>query len=280
VTQLGLSATPAMATAGTSWLGSPPTLIPRARAAADTGRTIAPTAGLRFFRALVEACRLIAVVLTIAIALGVVVGFGELIDGFGIGMAVLAAGLPLLAAWPVAALVSIAAKWLLVGRVGRGEHPLWSWFVWRNELADNFVEVVAAAWLPRAAPGAPLMTWWLRGLGARIGRGAWLETYWLPEADLVTVGAGAVVNRGCVLQTHLFHDRVMSTDSVDLDTGATLGPHSIVLPRASLGSHSSVGASSLVLRGDAVPARTRWFGNPIAPWVEPVAAERQDSAAA
>jgi non-ribosomal peptide synthetase-like protein len=275
-----LSAAPATATAGTSWLGSPPALIPRSRAAADTRRTIAPTAGLRLSRALIEICRVVPVVVTIAIALGVVVAFGQLIDRFGIGLALLAAGLPLLAAWLVAALVSIVAKWLLVGRVGRVEHPLWSSFVWRNELADNFVEVVAAAWLPRAAPGAPLLTWWLRGLGARIGRGAWLETYWLPEADLVTIGAGAVVNRGCVLQTHLFHDRVMSTDTVDLDAGATLGPHSIVLPRASLGAHSSVGASSLVLRGDAVPARTRWFGNPIAPSAEPIAAERQDSAAA
>ena len=34
-----------------------------------------------------------------------------------------------------------------------GEHPLWSSFVWRNELADTFVEMVAAPWFARVAAG-------------------------------------------------------------------------------------------------------------------------------
>ena len=50
-------------------------------------------------------------------------------------------GVVLIVAGAVAAGVTTAAKWLLVGRLTRSEHPLWSWFVWRNELADTFVEV-------------------------------------------------------------------------------------------------------------------------------------------
>jgi non-ribosomal peptide synthetase-like protein len=103
-------------------------------------------------------------------------------------------------------------------------------------------------------------------MGASIGRGVWLETYWLPESDLVRLGDGATVNRGCVVQTHLFHDRIMSMDTVRLDPGATLGPHSVILPAASLGAGATVGPLSLVLRGDVVPASSRWTGNPIAPW--------------
>ena len=145
-----------------------------------------------------------------------------------------------------------AAKWLLVGRFRAGERPLWSSFVWRNELADTFVEVLAVPWLVRRRPGTPLLTVWLRTLGARIGRGVWLETYWLPEADLVTLGDGATVNRGCVVQTHLFHDRIMSMDRCAAATGATLGPHGIVLPGASIGARTTVGPGSLVTRGDTV----------------------------
>jgi non-ribosomal peptide synthetase-like protein len=113
----------------------------------------------------------------------------------------------------------------------------------------------------------------LRTLGAKIGRGVWLETLWLPEFDLVRLGAGATVNRGCVVQTHLFHDRIMSMDQVTLGAGATLGPHGIVLPGASIGARTTVGPGSLVTRGDAVPADTRWLGNPIATW--PVTASRR-----
>jgi non-ribosomal peptide synthetase-like protein len=77
----------------------------------------------------------------------------------------------------------------------------------------------------------------------------------------VHLGHGVTVNRGCVLQTHLFHDRLMRVDGVRLDAGASLGPNSVILPGASLGVRASVGAASLVMRGEAVPARSRWSGN-------------------
>ncbi|HEY4024637.1 MAG TPA: hypothetical protein VGM75_38535, partial [Pseudonocardiaceae bacterium] len=73
-------------------------------------------------------------------------------------------------------------------------------------------------------------------------------------------------NRGCVLQTHLFHDRVMSMDGVTLGAGATLGPHGIVLPGARISDRATVGPASLVMRGESVPADTRWLGNPITAW--------------
>jgi non-ribosomal peptide synthetase-like protein len=110
--------------------------------------------------------------------------------------------------------------------------------------------------------------WWLRSLGARIGDGVWCETYWLPEADLVEIAGAATVNRGCVVQTHLFHDRVMALGSVRLEQGATLGPHSIVLPAATIGAGATVGPASLVIRGEVVPDGSRWSGNPIGPWRE------------
>jgi non-ribosomal peptide synthetase-like protein len=68
------------------------------------------------------------------------------------------------------------------------------------------------------------------------------------------------------VQTHLFHDRVMSMDMVTLQAGATLGPQAVILPAASIGAGATVGPASLVMRGEEVPARTRWTGNPIAPY--------------
>jgi acetyltransferase-like isoleucine patch superfamily enzyme len=58
----------------------------------------------------------------------------------------------------------------------------------------------------------------------------------------------------------------MSMDEVTFGAGAALGPHSIVLPGASIGERTTVGPGSLVTRGDAVPADSRWLGNPIAIW--------------
>ena len=99
-------------------------------------------------------------------------------------------------------------------------------------------------------------------MGARIGRGVWLETYWLPESDLVRLGDGATVNRGCVVQTHLFHDRIMSMDEVRSTTARRSGPHGIILPGASIGARTTIGPGSLVTRGDSVPAGHPLAGQP------------------
>ncbi len=264
-----LSAAPPKAKKGSSWLGSPPVRLRRSPDAADIARTFSPSTRVRVARAVVETCRLVPTVLTVLLAIGVAVIFDAIAAADGYPVAAAAGGLVLLAAGAVAGGLTVTAKWLLVGRIRTVEHPLWSAFVWRNEVVDTFVEMVAAPWFARAAAGTAPLNLFLRALGARIGRGVWCETYWLPEADLVRLGDGVSVNRGCVVQTHLFHDRIMRMDHVELADSATLGPHCVILPAASLGVGTVVGPASLVMRGEAVPAGTRWIGNPIGPWREP-----------
>lgn len=256
-----LSATPKKAKKGSSYLGLPPVKLPRPVSDSDQSRTYDPPARLLWARGLVELCRIVPVLCSAALAVLTAAALGAL----G-GWAWPLCGVVFLGAGAAAGAVSVAAKWLLVGRHRRGEHPLWSSFVWRNELADTFVEVVAVPWLAGAVPGTPLINLWLRGLGARIGRGVWVESHWLPEADLVTLEDGATVNRGCVLQTHLFHDRILRTDTVVLREGATLGPGGIVLPGSTVGARATLGPASLVMAAESVPDDTRWLGNPIEAW--------------
>lgn len=264
-----LSAAPQRGTAksGTSWLGSPPQPLRREAGSADASRTVAPPARLRVARALVELARAGAVwahawtVVTVTALVLLLVDRG--------GAWTVLVGPVLVVAGAVAAGVAVLAKWALVGRLRPSEHPLWSSFVWRNELADTFVEVLAAPWFARAATGTLSLNLWLRAMGASVGRGVWCETYWLPEADLIHLGDGATVGRGCVVQTHLFHDRVLAMDHVRVGRGGTLGPNSVILPAASIGRHASVGPVSLVMRGESLPEGTRWIGNPVGPWTEP-----------
>ena len=261
-----LSVAPVKSKPGTSWLGSPPVRLRRAALEGDESRTYQPPYRLRVARTLWELCRIVPVFVTCAIGLGVLFTLAALTTTFGALVTLLVSGVVMLAAGAVAALVTTIAKWVFVGRIRAGEHPLWSSFVWRTEVSDTFVEMVAAPWFAQAAAGTPALAVWLRTLGARIGRGVWCDSYWLPEADLVTLGDGSTVNRGCVLQTHLFHDRIMSMDQVTLEAGATLGPHSVILPAARIGAHATVGPASLVMRGEDVPVGSRWSGNPIGPW--------------
>ncbi|MFG6504425.1 Pls/PosA family non-ribosomal peptide synthetase [Microbacterium sp. P05] len=261
-----LSSAPLRAKAGSSWLGSPAVRLRRLSAEGDESRTYRPTTRLRVARALWELCRIVPVVVTCGLGLLVLFALAGLWVSVGPVWTLLLSGLVLLAAGAVAAGVTTLAKWAIVGPIRTGEHPLWSSFVWRTEVSDTFTEMLAAPWFARAATGTPALAIWLRSLGAHIGRGVWCESYWLPEPDLVTLGDASTVNRGCVVQTHLFHDRIMSLDAVELEAGSTLGPHSVILPAATVGAHATVGPASLVMRGETVPVGTRWSGNPIGPW--------------
>ncbi|MFJ8486966.1 Pls/PosA family non-ribosomal peptide synthetase [Streptomyces sp. NPDC094038] len=259
-----LSDAPADGRPGMSWIGRPVMPLPRVPDSADPARTFAPRRRLVAARAAVEVCRLLPMMLGTLLAECLFLTGQEALDRGGLLLAAVA-GVPLLlAASVLACLITTGVKWLLVGRFRAVERPLWSSFVWRNELFDTFVETLAVPWGAGAHLGTPALNWWLRSLGARVGRGVWCETYWLPETDLVSLGDGVSVNRGCVLQTHLFHDRIMRMDTVRLGAGASLGPHSIALPGTTVGAGTSIGAASLVMRGETVPEGTRWAGNPIA----------------
>ena len=266
-----LSQTPPEAPHGSSWLGQPPIRLPRKPRAGDAARTFDPPRHLMAARGAIELCRVIP--LMISLLLGDLV-FGVLDETqikLGLPVTALISGLVLFTTGVLACLTASAIKWLLIGRTRPTEHPLWSNWVWRNELADVAIEELAVPWLAGAALGTPLINAWLRTLGARIGRGAYIETWWLPEPDLITIGEGATVNRGVVVQTHLFHDRIMQLDQVTLEAGATIGPHSIILPGGQIGRSATVGAASLVSRGESVPDGSAWTGNPLE--VQPARAE-------
>jgi len=160
-------------------------------------------------------------------------------------------------------LCTVLVKWVLMGRYAAGEHPLWSCFVWRDEIVNSCHEQLAGAWLLAHGVGSPLLPSYIRLMGGRVGRNVWFESLNVTEFDLVDLGDGCVVNRGAVVETHLFHDRVFRTGPAKLGARATLGPHSAALPETVLGEGCMVGARSVVLRGERLPAGTRWHGTPV-----------------
>lgn len=272
-----LSSTPYQPSRGTSWLGRRPVEIPRKRIESDSSATFAPLRRLKLARAVVESFRLLPAMIAAWLDLAIVF-IGTIIymhwfylgyPGQGLAILLLVSGPLVLVAGIIASLIPVLVKWLVVGVFRAGERTLFSTFVWRSELADNFVEPLAVPSLVRMSLGSPMFNMWARLMGTRIGRDVWCESWWLPEFDLITIEDRCTVNRGTVLQTHLFHDRVMSIEPVLLRQGSTLGPNSFLLPGASIGERSTIGPCSLVLRQDAIPSDSVWAGNPVQRVTEP-----------
>ncbi len=147
-----------------------------------------------------------------------------------------------------AAGTTVLAKWLLVGRYRPCEKPLWSTFVWRNELVNALHDHLAGPFLIAALTGTPFIAWYLRLLGARIGRRVYIETPDFSEFDLTRVGDEAALNTDCTIQTHLFEDRVMKMSVVDIGARCSVGSGSLVLYDTRMADGAMLGPLSLLMK--------------------------------
>jgi non-ribosomal peptide synthetase-like protein len=259
-----LTLSPRRPAQGTSWFGVPALELPRVREAADAARTTDPPRRLVLARGVMDAVRIL-VPNTISLSIGLLeLLVLDLLGGhLGIPTMIALAPLVTLSSGLLSAGIAVAIKWAVIGRYRAGSHPLWSLFVWRDELVNSAHEQLAGEWLLRSAIGTPLMSLYLRAMGSRVGRGVWCETTAVTEYDVVELGDGCAVNRGSCLMTHVFHDRLLRVGPTSIGAGATMGPTSAVLPDTRLAANTCIGGHSAVLSGEELPAGTRWHGAPV-----------------
>jgi non-ribosomal peptide synthetase-like protein len=258
------STAPDAVPAHTSWFGAPPLEFPRVPEQHDPQRTVSPSGRLVVARALAEIIRIVLpTTASMVIAISVFDGLEVIGRHFGSWAIIVSAPAVLLMAGITAVVLTALAKWGLMGRYHAGDHPLWSWFVWRDEIVNTCQEVLAGVWLLDIALASPIMNLYLRFMGSQVGRDAWCDTMTITEFDMVRLGDGCAINRNTCIETHLFQDRIMSIGPTDVGASATVGPSSVVLPDTRLGDGSCVGGRSVVLRGEEIPAHSRWHGAPV-----------------
>jgi non-ribosomal peptide synthetase-like protein len=255
---------PRLSADGTSWFGAPPIELPRVPDRPDPSRTTNPPRRLVVARGATEIVRILLPT-SVSIVLGALLFVALDATGAAAGGLAIVAVTPfvLTAAAVCAVLVTIAVKWLIIGRYRPGEYPLWSSLVWRDEIVNSCQEQLAGHWLLEKALGSPLLPAYLRAMGARVGRDVWCDTLAITEFDVVHIADGCAINRGACLETHLFHDRLLRIGPTELCTASTLGPVSATLPDTKLGAGCVVGGRSVVMRGEELPPGTRWHGAPL-----------------
>jgi non-ribosomal peptide synthetase-like protein len=251
---------------GQTWLGSPPILLPARECAGGFAQslTFRPTVWRRIGRGLVESGRIV-------LPLALVIAAGYLIVAQVVPLAEEEAWVAKIAgALAVAGclfgagsfLLVVALKWMLVGRYRPCAAPMWTPFVWMSEAVTNLYESLAVPNFLDVLRGTPMLPWALRLLGARIGRGVFMNTTDLTEFDCVRIGDGAELNAGCGPQTHLFEDRVMRIGPVEIGARVTVGARSTILYDTQVGEDARLGPLTLVAKGERLPAGTHWEGSP------------------
>jgi non-ribosomal peptide synthetase-like protein len=110
--------------------------------------------------------------------------------------------------------------------------------------------------------GTPFAGALLRTLGCKIGRDCYLETSLFSEFDLVRIGDRVALNRGVVVQNHLFEDRIMKSSYLNIDSECSIGNMGVVLYDTHIQRGAMLGPLSLLMKGEIQPAGTRWHGIP------------------
>jgi non-ribosomal peptide synthetase-like protein len=117
-------------------------------------------------------------------------------------------------------------------------------------------------------------------MGCKIGRWVFLETTLFSEFDLVYIGDYAALNLGSTIQTHLFEDRVMKSDYLRIGPECSVGNMTVILYGTAMQRRSSLAPLSVLMKGEILPAGSRWSGIPTRPVDSmPVAGTCQDTAA-
>lgn len=252
------------------WFGSPAIALPNRQSSGEypDSLTTRPSA-LRFMaRAVIELIRII-LPQTILIVFGTIlvtmlhdiwddefslISLLKVLPWYYLGVI----GLPMF-------IIVCAMKWALIGKYKSAQHPMWTWHVWISEAVTSTYEALCIPFLLIFMQGTAWLPFFLRRMGVTIGKKVYLDTADVTEFDMVTIGDETALNFSSGPQTHLFEDRVMKIDPVNIGKHCCLGTRSIILYDTVMGDHVHVDGLSLVMKGEQLAPDTRWTGSPIKP---------------
>ena len=153
-------------------------------------------------------------------------------------------------------------KRILIGRYKPSNKPLWSMFVWKNELVNALCESMVYPSLVALTMGTPFASWFFRLMGVKVGKNVYFETTEITEFDLVSIGDNVCLNHRCTIQTHLFEDRVMKMSHLKIGDNCNVGSMSVVLYDSVMENNCAISALSLVMKGEVIQQGTKWAGSP------------------
>ncbi|MFF7727431.1 Pls/PosA family non-ribosomal peptide synthetase [Streptomyces sp. NPDC008001] len=167
----------------------------------------------------------------------------------------------------LAGLVFTVAWFALAERAVVGRHGLqprlcsiYENTFWRHE---RYWKVPSSVY-PAVFNGTPLKPVVWRLLGVRMGRRVFDDGCDIIERTLTRIGDHCVLNAASTLQAHSLEDGVFKSRPVTIGNDCTLGTGAFVHYGVVIDDGARIDADSFLMKGEHVPAGSRWRGNPAA----------------
>lgn len=156
--------------------------------------------------------------------------------------------------------IPILAKWVLIGRWKAQQIRIWSLGYFRFWVVKTLVRSNPLAFV---AVGSPLYVWYLRALGAKVGRGTVIFSRHVPVcADLLTIGPDTVIRKESFFGCYRAHAGWIQTGPVTIGRNVFIGEKTVLDINTSMGDVSQLGHASSLHSGQRVRTGERWHGSP------------------
>jgi non-ribosomal peptide synthetase-like protein len=160
--------------------------------------------------------------------------------------------------YPLMLVLSIAVKWLVLGRVKPGRHPVWGAYFLRWWFVQAFRGIVPTNYLT----GTPLLNWYYRLMGAKIGSNVYIGNDGGAIFDLLTIGEDSSLGADSHFTGSTVSDGWLVIGPVEVGRRCFVGTRTVLSPSTRMGDDSSLEDLSLLPRGNAVPSGESWHGSP------------------
>lgn len=107
-----------------------------------------------------------------------------------------------------------------------------------------------------------LLVLFYRAMGMKIGRKVIINSTYLHDPDLVTIGDNVTIGGDAMILGHLGDRQVLHLRKVVIGNRVDIGQDAILMPGVVVGEGSIVGACSLVTKGTRIPPNEVWAGSP------------------
>ena len=159
---------------------------------------------------------------------------------------------------PVLSLFAIGFKWAVIGRVKPGKYKLWGAYYFRFWIVDKVINICPIIYFT----GTNLMNIFLRLVGAKVGKNAYINTSAISVFDLLTIGENVSVCTDSHLRGYTISDGYIHIGSIEIEDDAFIGTRCCLSHNSKMEKNSSIEDLTLIPEGGVIPKNENWGGSP------------------
>jgi non-ribosomal peptide synthetase-like protein len=162
------------------------------------------------------------------------------------------------ALYPIMLGISIAAKWILIGKYRSGSYPLWRFYYLRWWLA-RLMQQIVPLW---PLIGTPFLAWHYRLMGAKIGKNCYFGTDEVGTYDLLTIGNDTSLGAESKLLGYEVKDGYLHLGKIEIADRCFVGVRAALEPNSCMEADSHLEDLALLPADTKIPRQQRWYGSP------------------